>query len=76
MSACAASILHWNAIPIFADINKETFCIDSKSIEKVITNKTRAIMAIDIFGQSCPMDEILLLAKKNLFCYKVFKKSW
>jgi perosamine synthetase len=64
MSACAASILHWNAIPIFADINKETFCIDSKSIEKVITNKTRAIMAIDIFGQSCPMDEILLLAKK------------
>ena len=64
MSACAAAILHWNAIPVFADISKETFCIDPESIQKNITKKTKAIMTVDIFGQSSPMQEILLLAKK------------
>ena len=50
MSACAMSILHWNAIPVFADIDKETFTIDPKSIVKNISKKTRAILAVDIFG--------------------------
>ena len=39
MCASAACILHWNAIPIFADINLEDFCLDPASVEKNITKK-------------------------------------
>jgi dTDP-4-amino-4,6-dideoxygalactose transaminase len=64
MCASATAILHWNAIPIFADIDEDTFCIDSKSIEANITPYTKAIMAVDIFGQSANMDCIMDIAKK------------
>jgi perosamine synthetase len=64
MSACATSILMWNAIPVFADIEYDYFTICPKSIEKKISNKTKAIMAIDIFGQSCDMIAINKIAKK------------
>lgn len=65
MCASATAILHWNAIPIFADIEKETFNIDPKSIEKNITNKTVAIMVVDIFGHPANMKKINKIAKKN-----------
>jgi dTDP-4-amino-4,6-dideoxygalactose transaminase len=64
MCASATAILHWNAIPVFADIDPNTFNIDPKSIEERITPLTKAIMAIDIFGQSCDIDAIMELAKK------------
>jgi dTDP-4-amino-4,6-dideoxygalactose transaminase len=64
MSASATAILHWNAIPVFADIDKKTYNICPKSIEKNITNQTKAIMAIDIFGQSADMNKIVKIAKK------------
>lgn len=56
MSASAMAILHWNAIPIFADISKDDFCLDPEDIRKKITKKTKAIMAIDIFGMSSRME--------------------
>ena len=65
MSACLSSILVWGGVPIFADIDKKTFCIDPKQIEKKITKKTKAIMAIDIFGQSSDIEKINLIAKKK-----------
>ena len=65
MSACAASILHWGAIPIFADIEKETFNLDPKSIIKNISPKSKAILAIDIFGHSCNIDKIKKIADDN-----------
>ncbi len=64
MCACASAILQWNAIPVFADIDQRTFNITAKEIKKKITKKTKAIMAVDIFGQSCDYDEINKLAKK------------
>ena len=64
MCASATAIIHWNAIPIFADIDSNTFCIDPKSIEKNITKKTKAILAVDIFGQSCNINAINKIAKK------------
>ena len=64
MSASATAIIQWNAIPVFADIDKNTFCIDPKSIEKNITKRTKAIMAVDIFGQSCDIKKINQIAKK------------
>ena len=65
MSATATAILHWNGIPVFADIDPETYNLDPKSIEKNITPFTRAIMVADIFGQSADMDEIMKLAKRH-----------
>jgi dTDP-4-amino-4,6-dideoxygalactose transaminase len=65
MTATAAAILHWNAIPIFADIDIDTYNLTASSIEKCISPYTRAIVVADIFGQSADMDEIMQLAKKN-----------
>lgn len=65
MCASATAILHWNAIPVFADIELETFNIDPKSIEACISPYTKAIMAVDIFGHSCDIDAIMLIAKRN-----------
>ena len=64
MCASATAILHWNAIPVFADIELETFCICPKSIEKNITKKTKAIIVVDIFGHPANYKEISKIAKK------------
>jgi dTDP-4-amino-4,6-dideoxygalactose transaminase len=64
MCASATAILHWNAIPVFADIEPDTFCLDPRSVEANITPQTRAIMAIDIFGQSADMKALQAIADK------------
>ena len=65
MCASATAILHWNAIPVFADIEPDTFNLDPKSVEANITPYTKAIMAVDIFGQSCDIDVLMEIAKRN-----------
>jgi len=64
MCASATAILHWNAIPVFADIDPETFNLCPKSVEANITPYTKAIMAVDIFGQSADMDALMAIAAK------------
>jgi perosamine synthetase len=64
MSASATAILHWNAIPVFADIDPATFNLDPKSVEANITQYTKAIMVVDIFGQSADMDKMMEIAAK------------
>lgn len=66
--ASANSILYTGATPVFADIDSRTYNIDPKDIEKKITNKTKAIMAVHQVGLSAEMDQIMEIAKKkNLF---------
>lgn len=65
MCASATSILHWNAIPVFVDIEKETFNLNPKSVESNITPQTKAIMAIDIFGHSCDIDALMEIAERH-----------
>ena len=65
MCASAIAILHWNAIPVFVDIEADTFCMDPSKIEEKITSRTRAILVVDIFGQSADMDRILAIARKH-----------
>lgn len=65
MTATATAILHWNAIPVFADIDPDTYNLNASSIEKCISPYTRAIVVADIFGQSADMDEIMQLAKRH-----------
>lgn len=64
MSATATAILHWNAIPVFADIDPDTYNLSPASIERCISPYTRAIVVADIFGQSADMDEIMALAAR------------
>ena len=65
MCASAICILHWNCIPVFVDIEHDTFCIDPSKIEKKINKKTKAILVADIFGQSSDILKILKIAKKH-----------
>ena len=65
MCASATAILHWNCVPVFVDIDPETYNIDPESIKKKITKKTKAIMTVDIFGQSCDILKIMKIAKEN-----------
>lgn len=64
MCASATAILHWNAIPVFADIDPNTYCLDPDSVEANITPYTKAIMSVDIFGQSANMARLGAIAKK------------
>jgi dTDP-4-amino-4,6-dideoxygalactose transaminase len=67
MSASAMAILHWNGIPVFADINRDTYCLDPESVKSKITSKTKAIMSVDIFGQSANTEALMdIAAKYNL----------
>lgn len=64
MSASAISILHWNAIPILVDINYNNFQLNIDQLKRKISKKTKAIMAVDIFGQSENIIELKKIAKK------------
>lgn len=64
MSATASAILLNSAVPIFADIDYNNYCLDPVSVEKNITKRTKAILAVNIFGGSADYDKILSLAKK------------
>jgi len=62
---CSASIpLHFGAKPVFADIEEDYYCLDVKSIEERITERTKAIIVVDLFGQLYNADEINALAEK------------
>ena len=65
MCATATSILQWNLIPVFADIDPITFNISVDSIESVISERTKAVLAVDIFGKPCDYEGIKSLCNKN-----------
>ena len=58
-------IIYQSAIPIFADVDPETYNVTAKTIESKITPRTRAIVTTSLFGNPCDMDPILELAKKH-----------
>jgi len=65
MAASATAIVHWNAIPVFADIDEESFNLDPNAVEAAITPRTRAIMSVDIFGQSADMERLRSIAARH-----------
>lgn len=64
MTASATAILMQNAVPVFADIHPQTFCLDPEAVRYAITPRTRAIMMVDLFGQPAHWDEIWTLARE------------
>lgn len=66
MSFCATSnaVIHAGAVPVFADVERETGDIDAELIEKSITDKTKAIIPVHLYGQMCDMKRIKKIADK------------
>lgn len=62
--ATTSSILWDKCTPVFVDIDKNTLCIDVNKIEEKITPKTKAIMAVHVFGYPCDVEKIENIAKK------------
>jgi len=52
-------MLYQNAIPVFADLNPDTYNLDPKSVESKITNKTKAILVVHLAGNPADMDAIM-----------------
>jgi dTDP-4-amino-4,6-dideoxygalactose transaminase len=65
MSATAASVVLQNAIPVFADIEDETYGLDPKSVEERITPHTTAIVVVHLFGHPARLGELTALAERH-----------
>ena len=64
--SCSATIpLHFGAIPVFADIEEDYFCLNPRSIEEKITKRTKAIIVVDLFGQPYDVGTIKKIAIEN-----------
>ncbi len=51
--------------PVFVEVDPKTFCIDPEAIKKAITPKTKAIVPVHLYGQSCQMEEIMAIANEH-----------
>ena len=60
-----ASILSARALPVLADLDRESYQLDPNEVEKRITENTKAIMPVHMMGQPCNMDAIMAIAKKH-----------
>ena len=65
MAATATAILHCGGVPVFADIDRRTYNIDPACVERLISPRTKAVMAVDIFGQSADMQALRALCRKH-----------
>lgn len=63
--ATTSSLVTNQLLPIFADIDKQTFNVNPKNIEKLITPNTSAILPVHVFGNACKVEEIDQLANKH-----------
>lgn len=66
--ATALAVTYVGAIPVFVEPNIKTFNIDPNNIETAITDKTKVIMPVHLYGQACDMDPIMDIAKR----YKLY----
>jgi len=63
--ATVESVLHQGAIPVFADLDPKTYCIDPKDMEKKISNKTKAIIPVHFFGEPAEIEEIVEISHRH-----------
>ncbi len=66
--AAANIALQMELKPVFADVDQETFCVTSKSIEKKITKRTKLIIVFSTYGNICDLDAIIKIAKNKKIC--------
>ena len=63
--ATVVAVLYVNSVPIFADIDPETYTIDPASVESVISDRTKAILPVHISGRPADMDALTAVARKH-----------
>ena len=63
--ASAAPISYVGASPVFADVDSSTWCIDADALESCITDKTKAIIAVDLYGGMPDMEAIIAIADRH-----------
>ncbi|TMK96043.1 MAG: DegT/DnrJ/EryC1/StrS aminotransferase family protein, partial [Actinobacteria bacterium] len=63
--ASANCFIFEGATPVFADVDAKTFNLDPAAVEAAITNRTRGIVAVDIFGYPCELDELRAIADRH-----------
>jgi perosamine synthetase len=63
--ASASPIVHLGAKPVFVDILEDSWCLDPEKVEAAITPRTKAIMAVHIYGNLCDMDSLLAIGEKH-----------
>lgn len=63
--ASAAPIVHLGAKPVFVDILPDSWCLDPALVEQAITPRTKAILAVHLYGNLCAMDELLTLGERH-----------
>jgi len=75
--ATVTTVFYVNAIPVFADIDPEAYTIDPKSVESVISERTKAILPVHVSGRPADMDGLLSIAKKyDLFILEDACQAW
>jgi perosamine synthetase len=63
--ATAAPIVHQGATPVFVDILPDSWCLDPEQVELAITPKTKAIVAVHLYGNLCDMDALLAIGQRH-----------
>lgn len=63
--ASVAPAVHLGATPVFVDICQDSWCLDAERVEAAITPRTRAIIAVHLYGNLCAMDELLALGERH-----------
>lgn len=63
--ATASAVLAAGGIPVFADVEERSWCLDPKEVERKITGKTRAVVAVHLGMNAADLDELTLLCKKH-----------
>ncbi len=63
--ATASPIVHLGAKPVFVDILEDSWCLDPELVEQAITPRTKAIVAVHLYGNLCEMDRLLAIGKKH-----------
>lgn len=83
MSSTSIAVLQANAVPVFADVDRDTFLITAETIQEVITEKTKAVITVSLYGLAPQMEEIMQLAEKyhliviedNAECYGAYQND-
>lgn len=63
--ATASAVRYTGATPVFADVDIDTWCIDTENLESLLTEKTKAIIPVHLYGNPSEMKKIMTFAKKN-----------
>jgi len=63
--ATASPIVHLGATPVFVDILPDSWCLDPEQVEAAITEKTKAIVAVHLYGNLCEMDALLAIGERH-----------